>query len=277
MSVFDIKAAIFLAAMSYQTYPLFFEQKLTLPEGFALRYTIYAEANVERPKKEVFGFIAESKNDIVIAFRGYASYPADLVAAYDILQIPYLFVRNGGKTSRGFTCIYSSTRDRLVREVNKLPASKTLFVTGHNYGGAIATLAALDLAVNTKFGHPIAYSYGSPRVGDPDFAHRYDRRVTHTFRVVNIHDSFPTFPAKRYPPPFTEEGLSYQHVKTKHPLSFQLNDVPRNDGIACYFNKLAEMDPAFTTELCGNNPGFCPDTGTCFPFQGACKCPARCV
>ena len=268
--IFDSKAAIFLAAMSYQTYPFFLEGNLTLPKGFKLRYTIRAFADVENPTELVFGFIAESKEQIVIAFRGYAAYPTDLLASYDILQVPYPFVRNGGKSSRGFTCLYQSTRNKLISELNKLPDSKRLFITGHNYGGALATLAALDIAVNTRFKNPYVYTYGSPRVGDPDFAFRFNKEVKNSVRVVNIHDSFPTFPAKKYPPPFTEKGLYYQHVDTKFPISFQLNNTTRNDAIGCYYKYLSKMNPVFSESLCFENPGFCPDTEMCFPFRGNC-------
>ncbi|QGQ45485.1 lipase family protein [Metabacillus sediminilitoris] len=269
-NIFNSKAAILLAAMSYQTYPFFLEGKLILPKGFKLRYTIRAFANVEDPTELVFGFIAESQDQIIIAFRGYAAYPADLLASYDIFQVLYPYVKNGGKTSRGFTCLYQSTRNNLIRQLNKLSTSKKLFVTGHNYGGALATLAALDIAVNTGFKNPFVYTYGSPRIGDPVFASRFNQVVKNSIRIVNIHDSFPTFPAKKYPPPFTEEGLYYQHVKTKYPISFQLNNTPRNDAIACYFKYLSKMNPDFSKALCNENLGFCPDTEMCVPFRGTC-------
>ena len=275
-NIFNSKTAILLAAMSYQTYPFFLEEKLILPKGYELRYTIYAFANVENPTKEVFGFIAESKDEIIIAFRGTDSFK-DNESDQDLYQVPYPFVRNAGKTHRGFTCIYQSTRNKLIRELNKLSKTKRLFVTGHNYGGALATLAALDIAANTGFENPIIYTYGSPRVGDPDFAFRFNKEVKNSLRVINIHDSFPTFPDQVYPPPFTEEGLYYQHVETKYPISFQLNDIPRNDSIGCYFKNLSKMNPDFAKTLCRENPGFCPNTEMCFPFQGTCKCPKPCI
>ncbi|MCA0756632.1 lipase family protein [Paenibacillus sp. N4] len=263
---FNSKTAIWLAAMSYQTYPLYSEGKVVLPKGFELVYTIRAFADAENPTELVFGFIAESKNRIVVAFRGYAAYPADLLAAYDILQVPYSFVKAGGKTSRGFTCLYQSTRNNFFKELNKLPATKKLFITGHNYGGALAELAALDIAVNTGFKHPFVYTYGSPRVGDHDFASRFDQVVKNSFRIVNIHDSYPTFPARVYPPPFTKEGLVYRHVNTKYPVAFQLNNTTRNNEIGCYFKSLSKQNLRFSKELCSKNPGFCPDTAKCFPF-----------
>jgi len=273
MSNFNSSTAIFLSAMSYQTYLLFFEERLILPTGFKLRYTIRAFADVENPTENVYGFIAESKDQIIVAFRGYAAYPADLLAAYDILQVPYPFVKDGGKTSRGFTSLYQSTRDALIRKLNNLSSSKKLFVTGHNYGGALATLAALDFAVNTRFENPVIYTYGSPRIGDPEFVFRFDQVVKNSARVVNVHDPYPTFPDKKYPPPFTAEGLYYQHVKTKFPIAFQLNNTSRNDAISCYFKSLSQFNSDFSQSLCAENPGFCPDTEMCYPFEGACKSP----
>ena len=73
--IFNSEDAILLAGMSYQTYPFFEEGKLVLPKGFELRYTIRAIAGVTTPTEEVFGFIAESEDKIVIAFRGTDSSP----------------------------------------------------------------------------------------------------------------------------------------------------------------------------------------------------------
>ncbi|WP_129689467.1 lipase family protein [Gottfriedia acidiceleris] len=275
--ILNSEEAILLAAFSYQTYLLFFNGTITLPKGYELKYIIYADVNVENPSNEVFGFIAESKEQIIVAFRGYASYPADLIAAYDILQVDYPFVENSGKTSRGFTCIYQSMRNKLFKELNKLSKNKKLFITGHNYGGALAILAALDIEVNSKFKNASIYTYGSPRVGDPDFVYQFNKEVKKSKRIVNIHDSFPTFPEKFYPPPFTEEGIYYQHVNTKYPISFQLNDTPRNDGIGCYFKNLSKLNPNYSTELCLRNPGFCPNSEICFPFQRTCNCPKPCI
>lgn len=67
-NIFKSKDAILLAAMCFQTYQLFEKGKLILPKGFELRYTIRAFANVEKPTEEVFGFIAESQYQIIIAF-----------------------------------------------------------------------------------------------------------------------------------------------------------------------------------------------------------------
>lgn len=269
-NIFSSEDAILLAAMCHQANLLFEEDELILPKGFQLRYIIRALAGVEDPVAEAFGFIAESCYEIVIVFRGTDSF-RDNESDQDLYQVPYPFVRNVGKTHRGFTCIYQSTRDELIRKLIKLSITKRLLIAGYSLGGPLAVLAALDIAVNTGFKNPIVYTYGSPRTGDPDFASRFNQVVKNSIRIFNVHDVIPTLPAQAYPPPFTEEGLCYRHVNIKYPLSFQLNSLARNHYISCYFKNLSKRNPDFVKTLCYDNPGFCPDTGLCIPFKGICS------
>lgn len=269
--IFNSEDAILLAAMIFQSYQLFEQGTLILPKGFNLRYIIRALAGVEEPEAEVFGFIAESRDKIIVTIRGTRTFK-DNESDQDLYQVPFPFVRNAGKTHRGFTCIYQSTRNELIRELSKLSPTKKLLVAGHSLGGGLAVLAALDIAVNTGFNNPFVYTYGSPRVGDPVFASRFNQTVKNSIRIFNIHDIIPTLPDQSYPPPFTENGLYYQHVKLAYPLSFQLNSLPvRNHEIVCYFKYLSQQNPYFTRVLSDVNPGFCPDTGICVPFKGICS------
>ncbi|QRG65136.1 lipase family protein [Brevibacillus choshinensis] len=269
--IYNSEDAILLSAMLHQSYQLFETKTLILPVGFTLRYTIRAFAGVEDPKQEVFGYIAESKEDIVVTFRGTRTFD-DNESDQDLYQVPYPYVKNAGKTHRGFTCIYESTRNELMSVMKKLPASKRLLVAGHSLGGGLAVLAALDISVNTKFKKPVVYTYGSPRVGDPSFATRFNQSVKNSIRIFNVHDIIPTLPARVYPPPFTKKGLYYQHVNKKYALSFQLNSLAiRNHEIVCYFAFLSKQNPHFTEALRTSTPGFCPDTELCVPFLGTCS------
>ncbi|MGG1661186.1 lipase family protein [Brevibacillus sp. NRS-1366] len=269
--IYSSEDAIVLSAMIHQAYQLFEMESLVLPKGFSLRYTIRALSGVEEPEPEVFGFIVESKDKIIVAFRGTRTFN-DNESDQDLYQVPYPFVKNTGKTHRGFTCIYQSTRNELIKNVKLLSRSKRLFVAGHSLGGGLAVLAALDFALNTKFNNPFVYTYGSPRVGDPAFASRFNQSVKNSIRIANVHDIIPTLPDQAYLPPFTKRGIYYRHVNKKYPLSFQLNSLAaRNHEIVCYFNFLSERNPEFTKSLCAANQGFCPDTELCVPFIGICS------
>lgn len=57
-------------------------------------------------------------------------------------------------THRGFTDIYASARDAILSLLGTLSPEKTLYVTGHSLGGALATLCALDVAANSAFTTP---------------------------------------------------------------------------------------------------------------------------
>ncbi|MGG0175931.1 lipase family protein [Gottfriedia acidiceleris] len=270
-NVFNSKAAILLAAMCHQSNQLIENDKgeIFLPKGFKLRQIIYAFAGVEEPESEPFGFIAESKNEIIIAFRGTDSFK-DNESDQDLYQVEYPFVENVGKTHRGFTCIYQSARNEMIRELLKLSTDKRLFITGYSLGGALAVLSTFDIAINTDFKTPFVYTFGSPRVADPEFSHRFNQVVKNSVRIFNVHDIIPTLPAESYPPPFTARGLYYRHVNDQFPVSFQLNSIARNHYIGCYFNQMSRLNPEYANSLCTNNPGFCPNTKICVPFNGNC-------
>jgi len=44
------------------------------------------------------------------------------------------------------------------------------YISGHSQGGALATMATLTVARQTRFRSPVPYSFAAPRAGDPQFA-----------------------------------------------------------------------------------------------------------
>ncbi|WP_187143147.1 lipase family protein [Terriglobus albidus] len=84
-------------------------------------------------------------------------------------------------------------------------------VTGHSLGGALATLCALDIALNleSKFDAISMYSLASPRVADTlvvipaaaeTFVSNYQEYVPDSYRIVNQLDSIPQLPYPVTPP-----------------------------------------------------------------------------
>ncbi len=87
-----------------------------------------------------------------------------------------------------------------------------IYVTGHSLGGALAILATLDIKMQFPGTRVAMYNFGSPRVGDPLFAHIYDESVRNSYRVVHDGDRSPEQP---------HEG--YQHVGKLHTLDRHLD------------------------------------------------------
>jgi triacylglycerol lipase len=240
--------------MSYHAYKIDVDSNFVLPEGYTLNRVILSVA------AEVFGFIAESADTIVVAFRGTASLK-NVNSYLDISQISYPFVKNSGKTHRGITRIYQAARYPIMNEINTLSPKKRLLVTGHSLGGGLAALFALDAAVNTKFQNPILYTFATLPIGDECFQKRFYKEVKNSIRIVNVYDSV----SNRVTPfLFRKDPLLNQPVGQEIRLSFQYSSAVLNHKIICYFYDLCELYPKFAKEMCKKYPGFCPKTSVCY-------------
>lgn len=250
--------AILMAGFCYQTYSFFDQQQLALPAGFELKVSFNGMAGVTEKTAENFGFIAESAERLVLAFRGSDSTP-NLDSDLDLFQMPFPYVKNAGLSHRGITRVYQSLREELIECLRQLPDDKKLTITGHSLGGDLAIMAALDFAVNTARKEAMVYTYAAGRPGDREFVAAYNAQVKNSFRVYNVHDFIPTLPAAEYPPPFTETGLIYEHVAAPVAIAFQMNNLFLNHRINCYFQKLGEQDINYMNALRSSSPGFCPE------------------
>lgn len=255
-STFD-ERAIFLAAVCEQTYVQFGNPQgsFVIPAGYSVCYTIEAKSVFD--EWETFGFILESPEELIIAFRG-SSTATDWIANITASQVKYPYVKEAGYTHRGFTGVYSSARTGLLAALRQLPAEKQLYVTGHSLGGALATLCAIDIAANTSHASPHLYTYGSPRVGDPLFAKVYPQYVPVSYRVANPFDIVTHVPPSIYKLPRNGKQYYYTHVRTLSAQAFQNGSVAANHMIGSYFAKLSQLSPSFSQAMCKTNPGFCP-------------------
>nr|WP_183602192.1 lipase family protein [Paenibacillus phyllosphaerae] len=253
----DIRTALFLAAVCGQTYAQFNNPRnwFMLPRTYQTVGTFTAE--VYNGVTEPFGFVIESDRAAILAFRGTGSavdWVSDLIAE----QIPYKPVAGAGATHRGFTEIYMSAREQVMALLDQLPPEKPLFVTGHSLGGALATLAALDIAKNQSFQQLLVYTFAAPRTGDPAFVKMYNKSVPVQVRIHNEFDIVPQLPPLLYHSPRTDKTYTYMHVKGEEKLSFRTGSVSGNHILSSYFNNLAEQAPEFAAALCSDPPGWCP-------------------
>lgn len=70
-------------------------------------------------------------------------------------------------------------------------------------------MAAIDIFEIGGKNIDFLYNFGSPRVGNPEFAANYDKLFPHQYRVVNFKDIIPHLA------PMDTVGLLYYHVATE--------------------------------------------------------------
>jgi predicted lipase len=145
-----------------------------------------------------WGFVLQSPENSVIAFRG-TQQTNEWVQNVWIQQIrhsplsPFEFE---GQVHRGFATLYTPIAKQVLEAAQKLDKSRPLYITGHSLGASLATLAAMDLAIQIPElrDQLRLYTYAGPRVGNIEFAEAHSRFVPNHYRVVNMADSFPSAP-----------------------------------------------------------------------------------
>ncbi|KAG9392088.1 Lipase (class 3) [Carpediemonas membranifera] len=104
------------------------------------------------------------------------------------------------KVHDGFARAYRAVEEQIRREVQLLMAKGDITAvrtTGHSLGGAIATLCAVDLRTSgivdrdTFLG---TYTFGEPRVGNPDYVDLVEGTLDEHYRVVHWQDLVPMVP-----------------------------------------------------------------------------------
>ncbi|WP_096200639.1 lipase family protein [Bacillus sp. FJAT-45350] len=195
-----------------------------VPDGFRLVQTF---KGVPNGHPEWFGFILESNDAVITAFRGTQS-DTDWIADCEVFQNPYPYTNDGGHVHHGFLSIYDSCRDVIMRTYETLSKEKNLYITGHSLGAAIATLHALDVSANSPFKETIMYNYGSPRVGNKQFSEKYNSFVPFSIRYVNTEDIVPMVPPRQIYCPFTRKVWDYKHVNESIDFTIQTGSIRKN-------------------------------------------------
>lgn len=145
---------------------------------------------------QIGGLVA--RNDraqtLAISFRGTRT-PGEWLKALDFVAASYTPVSNWGEVHQGFQLVYlamqASVEDLVTSAIG---GSTNIWITGHSLGGAVAVLAAPDVAINMSKIVPSLHTYAGPRSGQPSFADKFDKLVKTCFRVVNRWDIVPQLP-----------------------------------------------------------------------------------
>jgi predicted lipase len=132
-------------------------------------------------------------NAVIAAFRGSVDVK-NWIANLDGTQVAYPKC-SGCNVHQGFYNAYAEVSATVKGQVQLILSkyrTAGVYVTGHSLGGALATLAALD--IKSTFGRVDQfYTYGEPRVGNAAFA-SYFAGAFPIYRVVHYADIVPHVP-----------------------------------------------------------------------------------
>ena len=157
----------------------------------------YADCTVSAQRTDAQALVTVDDDAVIVAFRGSKEIK-DWIQDGKFWQSHTVCgcVHAGfnGDLQEILRPLLTATREALSRMVSSGIASPQFYVTGHSLGGALAQLFAL--ACHDRFMHVSGvYTFGSPRVGDMEWAKTYGTLLgDRTFRVVNEYDLVPHLP-----------------------------------------------------------------------------------
>lgn len=197
---------------------------LPLPAPFDQMEIIYG-TNPITQQSTMFAvyFYSQQYNTGAIVFSGTA-FTSEFIEDFNYSQVPPAGLHNLNAPGldplvhKGFYEIYMSIRNQIFQIINArggLGSYTQFIVTGHSLGGALSTLAAIDLYNPSNADVLIHYSFASPRVGNIAFAQIFNSLVTESRRVYNTEDIVPTLPPAVYE--------SYIYDQTQNGYGFTLN------------------------------------------------------
>jgi len=190
-----------------------------------------------------FGFVLTSKTANIIIFRG-TQRTTEWIGDILLFQKGYEGFANS-KIHSGFANIYKDLAQQTREIASQLNPSLPCYISGHSLGSALATLAAVDIALKVpKLKEQIRlYTYGGPRVGNPNFAQMHSQMVPNSYRIFNLADSIPLSP----PTIFRHDV--YVHVGQAWSFLTQYGDLLPNHAVDTYraaINKEFETNNART-------------------------------
>jgi len=218
--------------------------------------------DVVEPK--FYGIVAHSVDDPdsrIIAIRGTES-ALEWIDDIAAVPVPFRQVPSAGRVAQGFDKIYSTMKvvkrplprpaegaageiaaeafsgsfaDQLEqlavsREAERGVARRTrsqrpTTVVGHSLGAALATLFVMENDLKGKFDVVSLCTFASPRVGNLEFVHLFNKLPINSWRIVNTSDVVPKLP------PHLPIVLDYAHVDIEY--RFNSSEFAKN-SLLCW-------------------------------------------
>lgn len=177
----------------------------------------------------------------------------------------------------GFVSAYAgiraSVRDALAA-VHATTPIRSLYITGHSLGGALAALTAFDMAGSPPapggFTDMRLYTFASPRVGNPAFSRAMSAftapaagPITSLYAVVNEDDLVPQLPPSVIPDLLDPSSL-YYYCAIGNVVLFRENwlSITHNHTLPIYVANLAGRSPCGRIVALGSCDGPARPGGT---------------
>jgi triacylglycerol lipase len=151
---------------------------------------------------DVRGFVASNEKVVIVAFAMNEDF-GKILSDANVMQRSFTF----GFVNSGFYNAFDGISNILGYVAQQRTSQQHLFVTGHGAGGALAVLAAARLNSNS----PVSgvFSFGSPRVGDPEFVDQFNVKMgSDAWRLWNYGDTVTRIPPRviAIPPSFYDHA-----------------------------------------------------------------------
>jgi len=162
-------------------------------------------------KTKAFCYIFHNDKIIDICFKGTSNYN-DVCINIDMCLESY--INKEIKIHKGFLNKYLSIKSIIFDYVAKIIKNnqiEEICLNGHSSGGAIASIATLDMTYLYKDKIIKCITFGAPKIGNKKFVEEYNSQVKFSLRIINKNDIIP------YLPPIP---LIYNH----NHKAFALND-----------------------------------------------------
>jgi len=181
------------------------------------------------------GACAREGNFLYVVFRGTLGNAEKITNFMAGKQDAVFDDLKGGGVHRGFHQCYASVRESIMDFLEANAShEKTIRLAGYSLGGALATLAAMDIATSWIPHRRLeVFTFASPRVASRKWARHYDSQRIATWRIANRKDPVTKVPFK---------FLGYRHVGT--PIRFAALS-----GFAAH-----SLDRAYLPALRGKSP-----------------------
>ena len=171
-------------------------------------------------------------DSVVVTFRGTSlTSILDWVEDLNFVQVAALC--EGCLLHEGFLAAYYSVRDAtvgLVHQVTKAYPQSDVVLAGHSLGGALAYIAAVDLALNEGINATVSYTFGQPRVGNEAFAQAWGRLFAATnltsYRVTHGADPVPHVPPRLFSFVHPPQEVYYDELNLGHKVCDDSGEDP---------------------------------------------------